>query len=405
MIAKIFIGSILCLIALVMVIDFIPLFKDWINRIKIGRYLDVEEWSQSIVKTGVEWLKKTPLIKVTDNTRLIMVDMLRGNYKSNAIQSWQEAALILGLSEYMKIHTSKQIRNQIVNYIEYQFDYSGQWITKPKNVDAALLSYAIMKSDCVDIQKYKRAFDFTWDLIKEHIGEDGCVAYRNGMKSYRYVDTIGFICPFLIAYGLRFNKKECIELAIKQIKQFEQSGMHEIEQMWVPYHAYKIENHIPLGLYGWGRGLAWFSIGVMDSWKELPPHHKYKKTLEESVKKLAKSILIFQQDNGNWNWTIGRDECRPDSSTTAVLGWFMVNASTIKDISKECEACSEKALNYLMTVTRRDGAVDFSQGDTKDIGVYSMTFSILPFTQGFSIRAISSYKNQGLVKNNVKKSS
>ncbi|MED0978653.1 hypothetical protein P4T48_03595 [Bacillus paramycoides] len=70
----------------------------------------------------------------------------------------------------------------------------------------------------------------------------------------------------------------------------------------------------------------------------------------------------------------------------------MLSASKIEGISNKCLESADKAINYLMKVTRRNGVVDFSQGDTKDIGVYSMLFNILPFTQGFCIRMINSYK-------------
>ena len=52
-----------------------------------------------------------------------------------------------------------------------------------------------------------------------------------------------------------------------------------------------------------------------------------------------------------------------------------------------------KGIKYLMKVTRRNGIVDFSQGDTKDIGVYSQLFDKMPFTQGLAIRSINKYKN------------
>ena len=42
-----------------------------------------------------------------------------------------------------------------------------------------------------------------------------------------------------------------------------------------------------------------------------------------------------------------------------------------------------------MSVTRRNGEIDFSQGDTKGIGLYSTTYDIMPFTQGMALRAIS----------------
>ena len=49
---------------------------------------------------------------------------------------------------------------------------------------------------------------------------------------------------------------------------------------------------------------------------------------------------------------------------------------------------AQKSLQYLQSVTQRNGAVDFSQGDTKTIGVYSQKFEILPFTQGFVLRTL-----------------
>jgi unsaturated rhamnogalacturonyl hydrolase len=164
-----------------------------------------------------------------------------------------------------------------------------------------------------------------------------------------------------------------------------------------------VENKIPLGLYGWGRGLGWFAIGLIDTWTELPVNSEHRNELEKIVVNYAKAITTFQQENGSWNWTVGRNECRADSSTTATLGWFMLNASRISEISNECLASTDKAIKYLMKVTRRNGAVDFSQGDTKDIGVYSMSFNVLPFTQGFCIRTINLYENQKLVKSNVEK--
>jgi len=43
-----------------------------------------------------------------------------------------------------------------------------------------------------------------------------------------------------------------------------------------------------------------------------------------------------------------------------------------------------------MKVTRRNGAIDFSQGDTKGIGIYASTFDVMPFTQGLAIRLAQS---------------
>jgi unsaturated rhamnogalacturonyl hydrolase len=82
-------------------------------------------------------------------------------------------------------------------------------------------------------------------------------------------------------------------------------------------------------------------------------------------------------------------ESRFDSSTTAAMCWFFTLAAQIPEITEQCLAARESGLKYLQSVTRRNGAVDFSQGDTKGIGVYSQNFDILPFTQGHVLRTLN----------------
>lgn len=380
--------TLIILISVILLFDIVPMLGHWLGRICIGRYNDKDEWNKLITDRGIKWLARTPKIRVTDNTRLVLIDILSGNYTRSAIQHWQEASLVLGLAEYLKHNNDKVVENAVAKFINSKIDMSGQWMDKPQYVDSALLAYSVMKLDFINMDKYKKAFDYIWELIKDHIGEDGTVEYRKSAKEYRYVDTIGLICPFLVLYGRRYNKNECIDLAVKQIKEFEKYGM--LEKHYIPCHAYKLKDNLPMGLYGWGRGVAWFALGLIESWNELPEDSPYKPLLKDIIYKYSKAILGFQQKNGSWNWTVTRGECTPDSSATAALGWFMLNASRLDEISKECLNSTDKAVGYLMKVTRRNGAADFSQGDTKDIGVYSNLFSILPFTQGLCIRIINS---------------
>ena len=100
-------------------------------------------------------------------------------------------------------------------------------------------------------------------------------------------------------------------------------------------------------------------------------------------------IQSLKNENGSWSWLISDTNARLDSSTTATLAWFLLNAATINEISLTCNAAKDKAVQYLMNVTRRDGAIDFSQGDTKAIGIHSQEFNLLPFTQGFALRTVN----------------
>ncbi|RTY92300.1 glycoside hydrolase family 88 protein [Flavobacterium sp. GT3R68] len=375
------------LVLITLLIDYVPLFNTWQGRIHIGRFDTASIWKQKVLQKSRFWLKHTPTIKLTDNDRLIIIDILKGNYKRNAIQHWQEAALVLGLTEHYYKTNDAATKEQIDRYVNSKIDASGSWKNIPKEIDGVILSYAFLNIDWLDHDKYKPAYDAIWDLLKELVGEDRTVLYRVHAKDYRFVDTIGFICPFLISYGKKFNIEESVNLGIHQIKEFNKYGM--FKDTFIPCHTYHVKTKFPVGLFGWGRGLGWYAIGLIDVWKELPNDHIEKNGLTESVILFAKMAMQFQNENGSWNWMVSNKESRPDSSTTATLAWFLANASQIDEIKQECLSSKEKALDYLMKVTRRDGAIDFSQGDTKAIGVYSQHFDILPFTQGFTLRTIN----------------
>ncbi|MEL1240109.1 glycoside hydrolase family 88 protein [Flavobacterium flavipallidum] len=378
---------ILLLIFLVLAVDFIPMLYTWQSRIRIGRYNSTEQWNYKITEKSIKWLKKAPTITFTDNRRLVIIDILKGNYKRAAIQHWQEAALVLGLSEVVAKTNSITIRKNIEQYIANKIDKNGFWLDKPKEIDGVILAYAMINLKGIDHDKMKPSYDYIYNLILSLEGMDGTIAYKSYSTNYRYVDTIGFICPFLINYGIKFQVEEAVNLGINQITEFNKYAM--LNDTFIPCHSYLVDSKIPVGLFGWGRGLGWYAIGLIDSWTALPDAHEYKYKLTESVIAFAKMAVQFQNENGSWNWIVSVKEFRADSSTTATLAWFFANAFQIESIREISLAAKSKALQYLMSVTRRDGAIDFSQGDTKAIGVHSQDFDILPFTQGFVLRTLN----------------
>lgn len=378
---------ILLLFLLVFAIDAFPQFSTWQSRIKIGRFPDRNAWQEKILTVSKKWLTDTPTIPLTDNSRLIIIDMLRGNYTRSAIQSWQEAALVLGLTASVKRTPDLDIQKEINDFFTSKTESSGAWIVKPTDSDHAILAYALLNADFIDHHKYRSALDETYKMILSLVGGEGTVAYKSHVSNFRFVDTIGFICPFLVTYGLKFNVPEAVHLAVRQITEYSVYGM--MHQVHLPFHTYEVESKIPVGLSGWGRGLGWYVIGLIDTWHTLPDSHPQKMELGTLVINTARAAIKFQEHNGGFHWLMFDKGSRLDSSTAATLAWFFTLAAEIPEISEECLAAREKALDYLQSVTRRSGAVDFSQGDTKGIGVYSQNFDILPFTQGFVLRTLN----------------
>ena len=361
---------------LILAIDFFPDFWIWQSRIKIGRYTNQKEWQKKILEKSLSWLNNIPKTKIKDENRLLVLDILKNQYTNKTLQSWQEASLLLGLNEAYQKNENPKIKYEILKFVNSKIDKQGNWIVEPKEVDTALLAFAISEIPFLD-REIKPALDFIYNLIVSKIGKDTTVMYRNTTHNYRYVDTIGFICPFLTKYGIEFQKEEAIHLAVSQIKNFEKYGMLENK---ISCHAYEVNTKNPLGIFGWGRGLAWFIIGTLETFKILPEKHLEKKYLQNLLQLIAETLIKFQRKDGSFAWNLLDEHSRSDSSATAVFAWFF------KEMNLKNEA--QKSLQYLQSVTQRSGAIDFSQGDTKTMGVYSQKFEILPFTQGFVLKTL-----------------
>lgn len=347
-------------------------------RFHIGKWRDNNQWLQSIEKVCVRWSKRTPTVKMTDNKKLIAIDIIRGKYRNNNIQSWQIAGIVLGLQQSNNKISKKAIEKVIKNLI----GEDGNWRIKPTNVDCGLLSYAVLKV-VKDYKKIKPAMDYSIDIIKKNMCIDGMIAYTaNKNEDERYIDTLGFICPFLQLYSNIYNEEEYSKISINQIEQYNKYGL--LNNTYIPNHAYNPKNKLPLGVYGWGRGVAWYVIGLIDTYIEMKDSYE-KLKLKENIRKVADSYIHYQREDGGFG-SIIQNSRTYDSSATAVLAYFYSRCYDIFQEPYYLEV-SNKCLQKIKSVTRITGKVDWCQGDTKDIGVHSQTFDIMPFAQGFTLRA------------------
>ena len=152
-------------------IDYFFYLKNKYCRFHIGHW-NKNDWEQAVEKRAIKWLRRTPTVKITDNSRYMLLDFLNGKYKSNTIQSWQKAALILGLLE----NESKEVQKVARKTAESLIDVTGNWKKKPVAVDCGMLSYAILKA-VSDPLKIKPAMDYSIEIIKKSINKEGMISY------------------------------------------------------------------------------------------------------------------------------------------------------------------------------------------------------------------------------------
>ena len=364
----------------------VDLYFWWMERFprwKIGRWTNEETWMNHSFKTGIQWLPKVPAVPVTQNKHLLLFDILEGEFTRKWVQAWQTGGLLIGVSEF-SMEASKSARQKTINHFINQ---NGQWKTAPQNVDFAILAYALLKYND-EAQFLKPAMDFVIEIIENQMGDDGLMAYSSN-KNNRYVDTLGLVCPFLVLYDNTYKTTKYSQLAILQIEKFEENGM--FKDTFLPIHSYEITNNLPIGVYGWGRGTGWFILGLMDTFLELKQSLE-KGRLKELIFHCADYYLQFQREDGGFGIFLQNNKTY-DSSATAVFAYFYARCFEMNKDEKYFFAL-EKSLEKLKMFTRRNGALDYCQGDTVDVGIFSQRLDIMPFAQGMMLRAMKIFKSQ-----------
>lgn len=376
--------TILILIGVILVITVgLDLFQ-YLYRILLrrgmGNWDSREEWEKGTFKRAEIWSQRMPTVRVTDNCRYIILDIILRKYKNSTIQSWQQAMIDYAiLEDYSKKELNAKINKIIKKYI----DRKGNWITEIKEIDIALLAYVILKFS-LDKFEVKKAMDEVWQLILSRKKEDGLLCYRLSAGDLRFVDTIGLVCPFLTLYANIYKNEEAEYLANNLIKEYLKYGF--VNSQCIPAHAYDTKFKLPQGIIGWGRGLAWFLLGLVERYKSLDQKEK----IEDLLITIANTIKTYQRNDGGVGWIIVRKETY-DSSITAMYAYFFAVCYRVTK-NVEYKEISESAINVLKKSTRKNGAIDYSQGDTKGLGMYSGIFDILPFTQGIALLAINELK-------------
>lgn len=374
---------VLLLIVLVLLgFDFLDTALNWLGRIKIGTITDDKEWKKSTEKVIEKWLESgTPKVPVDENRRLKLVHKIKNIGKLESTAYWQDAAILKAATSAGNMDESVFVL--LDRYIDTD---NGNWKVQPERVDCAMLAHELLCCDYIDNDMIRPAMDYVASFLESLYEEYGTVPYNINASDVRFVDTVGMICPFLMKYAIVYNEPRFVDIAIDQIKEYHKCGFDK--ETKIPCHCFNEKTKAPLGIYGWGRGCAWWAIGITDSLKALmesKTYHIEKVILLKYCVEFAAVIKNYQREDGAFARMIFTPSLE-DSSAGAMLAYCFAYIAKLTE-SDEFGACCKKTLRHLKTCTRRNGVIDYAQGDTMGIGFYSDSLRVVPAAQGFAVAA------------------
>ena len=152
--------------------------------------------------------------------------------------------------------------------LETLVKYFDAWIEKGLpiiNVDNIMNGYSLLYVyEKTEDAKYRQAADKLYQWTSEYGKQMGNpMPYRKHHPNHVYVDGLGMVVPFLCRYGAMFHKKEAIDMAVAQVKDFLSYGMDNTTGL--PYHGYDTKTKEKHGIIGWGRAVGWLMLAMADS--------------------------------------------------------------------------------------------------------------------------------------------
>lgn len=375
---KVFIGILIILEIIfigVIILDIFVWIRKKISYRQVIVWNNQKEWENAVCACAQKWSKKMPTVPLKDEERLIIIDMLRKQYKHGALQGWQYAQLISGL---------KANNKKIGKLNDELFSIS--------EIDDGYAIYHAWKAQLINENTALRLTEKYLAIVNKHTKETGLIEYREGFGDIYIVDTIAFVCPILVRYGVVTGKHRYIDLAIKQIKSYYENAY--IEKYGLYAHGYNSVTNTPCESIGWGRGTGWYLLGILYCCQELYDGEE-KTWIYERMIEATKNVLKYQRMDGGWstqlisNWNY-------DSSATAIFATFLFNVYSMTH-DDNCLKAGEKALAKLMASTRKDGAIEYCEGACHGLGKYSKNYGISPFTQGMVLDMIEAYEKINLI--------
>ncbi len=193
------------------------------------------------------------------------------------------------------------------------------------------------------------------------------------------VDSIGLACPFLYHYGVVYDRKEFMELAVKQIVNFLAYGMDAFTGL--PYHGYSIAEECKYGIIGWGRAAGWLLRGMCGCMITQYGRER----IEEAYVKLANTVLPYQRKDGYFSWQLQAMEGPADTSATGMICAALKKGIEMGILSgKGYEQSLRDGMNAVEKAIR-NGRVYQCSGECVGPGQYPQHYGAYPWAHGTAL--------------------
>lgn len=202
------------------------------------------------------------------------------------------------------------------------------------NINAGKILFDIYRE--TNKEKYKIAMDTLRKQMSEHPRtSEGGFWHKKRYPWQMWLDGLYMGSPFLAQYAKEFNEPALFDDVVNQVVLMSrhtydpETGLfyhawdEKHEQKWADKETGQSPNF-------WGRSVGWFGMALVDILDFIPQDHPQRPEVIEVIKKVAKGIVKFQdQESGVWYQVLdqgGREGNYLESSASTMFVYFLYKA-------------------------------------------------------------------------------
>ena len=278
--------------------------------------------------------------------------------------------------------------------VETLIQYFDAWIEKGlpiENLDNIMNGYSLLYvyEKTGDV-KYKQAAEQLYQWISEYGKQMGNpMPYRKHHPNHVYVDGLGMVVPFLCRYGAMFKKREAIDLAVAQVRDFLSYGMDNTTGL--PYHGYDTKTKEKQGIIGWGRAVGWLMLALADSIEYIPDEDAGELIREFTL--ISDAALKYLREDGYFSWQLSAMEGPRDTSATAMIGYALKKSVSFDLNSQKKNSREEKTekeafvkIESAILNSCKEGKIYNCSGECDGFSQYPQRYGAYPWSLGPGLR-------------------
>lgn len=295
---------------------------------------------------------------------------------------WMQGVVWDGLLNLSK--TSKRAETVLKQQLDLYFaqnslvyaNYNNEKSVDTISTVESILPFAIL----AQLNPKHRLLKIAVEFCEKHANTEGVIADDTGDNRLLKTEECYTVCYPLAVLAKTLNRPDLADLALKTLKSrvFLLEKGNSIFQKGTENGALYFEN--------WGRGVAWYLLGLVKTWVHLPESED-KNAIKVSLQKSVEKVIAYQQENGLWYNFFHQPETGFETSGTAGIAAALMYGFKHNLLDETAKNAALKAQNGLLPYLTPDGFLTGTAQVNKPQGGNALQLEgfrvISPYTLGF----------------------